>query len=221
MSLQVLICDQLPIVRDGLSTLLGAAPDITVLDCTSSGLQALMLARTRRPDVVITGLALDGMSGVELIRRFTKEFADSGPRVIAFADNGSDEVVRSVLGAGANGLLLTDATREEITVAVRAAARGQTMLAPLVAQRLVDWFNHGGGQTEEPLRAVVTELTPREHQVLVMLAGGKSTGEIARDLAIGITTVRTHVYRLRCKLNVRDRTQLVSFAYRAGLMRSA
>ncbi|MEV0681804.1 response regulator transcription factor [Actinosynnema sp. NPDC050436] len=216
-----MICDQLPIVRDGLSTLLSSSPDITVVDSTSSGVQALVLARTRRPDVVITGLVLDGMSGLELIRRLTKEFADSGPRVVAFATRDTDEVVRSVLGAGANGLLLTDATREEITVAVRAAARGQTMLAPLVAQRLVDWFNRGGGQSEEPLRTVVTELTPRERQVLVMLAGGKSTGEVAEDLSIGITTVRTHVYRLRCKLNVRDRSQLVSFAYRAGLMRSA
>ncbi|GAB2794008.1 LuxR C-terminal-related transcriptional regulator [Amycolatopsis magusensis] len=221
-SLEVLICNQLPIVRDGLSTLLGVVPDITVVESTSSGIQALMLVRTLRPDVVVTGLALDGISGLELVRRVGREFVDTGPRVVVFAANDSEELVRSVLQAGANGLLLADATREEITVAVRAAARGQTMLAPAVAQRLIDWFRQSPGErSEEVLRAVVTELTPRERQVLVMFAGGKSTGEIADELAIGINTVRTHVYRLRCKLNVRDRSQLVSFAYRAGLMRSA
>lgn len=220
MSLQVVVCDRLPIIRDGLSTLLGATEDISVIDSTSSGIQALMIARTRQPDVVITGLALDGIPGLELVRRLTKEFAGT-PRVVAFMASDDEETVRMVLSAGAKGLLLTDATREEITVAVRAAARGQTMLAPRIAERLVEWFNNDASRYEEPLRGAVTELTPRERQVLVMLAGGKSAGEVAKDLSIGITTVRTHVYRLRCKLNVRDRTQLVSFAYRAGLMRSA
>jgi DNA-binding NarL/FixJ family response regulator len=220
-SLQVLICNQLPIVRDCLCTLLGVVPDITVVDRTGSGIEALMLIRTLRPDVVVTGLALDGISGLELVRRVGKEFAGAGPRVIVFATDDSEELVRAVLEAGANGLLLADTTREELTAAVRAAACGQTMLAPAAVQRLIDWFRHGGGdRPEEVLRAVVTELTPRERQVLVLLAAGKSPGEVATELAIGINTVRTHVYRLRCKLNARDRGQVVSFAYRAGLMRS-
>jgi DNA-binding NarL/FixJ family response regulator len=221
MALQVLVCDQLPIVRDGLCTLLDAAPDIEVIDSTDSGLHALMVVRTRRPDVVITGLAVEGIPGIELIRRLAKEAVDSRPRVVVFAMSDSDETVRDVLYAGANGLLIKEATREELAVAVRAAARGETMLAPQIAHRLVDWFKQGDNRQEELLRSVVTVLTPRERQVLVMLAAGKSTSEVADELAIGITTVRTHVYRLRCKLNVRDRTQLVSFAYRAGLMRSA
>ncbi|KAA2261938.1 response regulator transcription factor [Solihabitans fulvus] len=221
MPLRVLVCDELPIVRDGLRTLLDAEPDIEVIDTTDSGIHAIMLARTHRPDVVVTGLSLHGIPGLELIRRLNKEALEPAPRVVVFAMSDSDEMVTNVLHAGANGLLVKEATREELGSAIRAAAQGQTMLAPQVAQRLVDWFRQRDTQPEELLRPVVAALTPRERQVLLLMARGMSTDEVADELAIGITTVRTHVYRLRCKLKLRDRAQLVSFAYRAGLMQPA
>lgn len=221
MALRVLICDELPIVRNGLRTLLDPEPDIEVLDTTDSGIHAIMLVRKLLPDVVVTGLNLRGLSGLELTRRLSKEQVTPKPRVVVFAMTDSDEMVTNVLHAGANGLLVSDATREDLCSAIRAAAQGQMMLAPQIAHRLVDWFLRSDMSTEDLLRPAVAELTPREREVLLLMARGMTTDEVAEELAIGVTTVRTHVYRLRNKLQVRDRAQLVSFAYRAGLMQSA
>lgn len=221
MALRVLVCDELPIVRDGLRALLDTAPDIEVVDTTDSGVHAIMLVRSLCPDVVVTGVNLRGLSGLELIRRLSQDPATPKPRVVVFAMTDSDEIVTSVLHAGANGLLVKDATREELMSAIRAAALGHTMLAPQIAHRLVGWYLRSARQSDELLRSALTELTPREQQVLLLLARGLTTDEVADELAIGVTTVRTHVHRLRTKLKVRDRAQLVSFAYRAGLMPSA
>jgi DNA-binding NarL/FixJ family response regulator len=217
-TLQVLVCDELPIVRDGIRTLLDADPEIEVVETTDSGIHAIILVRTLKPDVVVTGLNLHALSGLELIRRLGKEAVTPKPRVVVFTMSDSDEVVTSVLRAGANGLLVKEATREELSSAIHAAARGQTMLAPQVTHRLVDWFRRADAHSDELLRPVLAELTPRERQVLLLMADGMTTDEVAGELAIGLTTVRTHVYRLRTKLKARDRAQLVSFAYRAGLM---
>jgi DNA-binding CsgD family transcriptional regulator len=119
-----------------------------------------------------------------------------------------------------NGLLVKEATGEELSSAIRAAARGQMMLAPEIAYRLVDWFRRSGNHADELLRPVLAELTPRERQILLLIADSMTTEEVAGRLAIGVTTVRTHLHRLRIKLKARDRAQLVSFAYRAGLMSS-
>jgi DNA-binding NarL/FixJ family response regulator len=219
-TLRVLVCDELPIVRDGLRTLLDADPDIEVVDATDSGIHTLMLVRTLKLDVVVTGLNLHGLSGLELIRRLGKETVTPKPRVVVFAMNDSDEMVTSVLRAGVNGLLVKEATGEELSSAIRAAARGQMMLAPEIAYRLVDWFRRSGNHADELLRPVLAELTPRERQILLLIADSMTTEEVAGRLAIGVTTVRTHLHRLRIKLKARDRAQLVSFAYRAGLMSS-
>jgi DNA-binding NarL/FixJ family response regulator len=221
MVLRVLVCDELPIVRNGLRALLETGSDIEVLDTTDSGIHAIMLVRTLRPDVVVTGLNLQGLSGLELTRRLRKEPVTPQPRVVVFAMTDSDEIMTSVLHAGANGLLVKQATREDLSSAIRAAAQGQTMLAPQITHRLVDWFLRSDPCKDELLRPALAELTPRERQVLLLMARGLTTDEVAQELAIGVTTVRTHIYRSRTKLNVRDRAQLVSFAYRAGLMESA
>lgn len=220
MVVKVLICDQLPIVRDGLRTLLDAESDITVVDSTDSGIAAMVLARKHHPHVIVTGLALRGMPGLELIRRLHREPVEPVPRIVVFSMSESDEVVDRVLHAGVNGLLVKEATREQIGSAVRVAARGQVMLAPEVATRLVNWFREHQAQTEDMLQPVSAQLTSRERQVLTLLGRGLSIEEVAAELFIGVTTVRTHVYRLRTKLKLKDRAQLVSFAFRAGLMRS-
>jgi DNA-binding NarL/FixJ family response regulator len=222
MSIRVLVCDELPIIRDGMRTLLDSESDIDVIETTDSGIHAVMVARTKRPDVVVTGLSLHGLSGLDLIKKLAKEDLDPQPRFVVFTMNVNDEIVDSVLYAGVHGMLVKQATREELTSAVRAAAMGHTTLAPQITQRLVEWFRgRGDARAEKALSAMLSELTPREREVLLMIARGLSAEEIAEDLCIGVATVRTHVYRLRCKLSLRDRAQLVSFAYRAGLMPSA
>lgn len=219
--LRVLVCDELPIVRDGLRALLDTASDIEVVDTTDSGIHAIMLVRTLRPDVVVTGLELRGLSGLELTRRLRKESVTLKPRVVVFAMTDSDEIMTSVLQAGASGLLVKQATHEDLSSTIRAAAQGQTMLAPQITHRLVNWFLRSDPCSDELLRPALAELTPRERQVLLLMARGLTTDEVATELAIGVTTVRTHIYRLRTKLKVHDRAQLVSFAFRSGLMQSA
>ena len=218
MSLRVLICHELPIIRDGLATTLNAESDIEVVGATDSGIHAILLARTLHPEVIVSGLTLHGISGVELLKRVRQEKLTPQPRVVVYAMSHSDQVITEVLHAGADGLLGKEATADELSAAIRAAARGQIMLAPLVANRLVSWFRRQDSRPEERLRPVLAALTPRERQVLLLIAHGKSTDEVASELAIGVTTVRTHVYRLRCKLDVKDRAQMVSVAYRSGLM---
>lgn len=218
--LRVLICDKLPVVRSGLRALLAGA-DIEVIEATDSGLHAVMLARRVRPDVVITGLELLSLDGVELIRRLTGPDDVPSPRVIVYLMTDSDEVVREALHAGASGVLLWGTGREELVSAVRAAANGEAVLTPAIAQRLVDWFRRGHAEPEPTLSRLVATLSPREREVLLLLARGMQPDEIAGELFIGVTTVRTHIHRLRGKLDVRDRAQLVTFAYRAGLTQPA
>ncbi len=221
MAVRVLICDELPVVRDGLRTLLASVPDIDVIATTGNGREAIMLSRSLRPDVVVTDLKLEGMPGLEMIRRLSKEDLDPPLHVVVFAMSDTDETMSDVLHAGASGLLGKDASLTDLISAIRLAARGQTMLAPVVAQRLVDWFRDRRGPSEAVLEPMVSSLTQREREVMMLIARGLSTDEIARELTIGIATVRTHVYRVRCKLGARDRAQLVSLAYRSGIMKVA
>ncbi len=221
MAVRVLICDELPVVRDGLRTLLDSVPDIEVIETTGNGMEAIMLSRSLRPDVVVTDLKLEGISGLEMIRRLTKEDLEPSLRIVVFAMSDTDETMSDVLHAGASGLLGKDASLADLISAIRLAARGQTMLAPVVAQRLVNWFRERRSPSEMVLEPMVSSLTQRERQVMLLIARGLSTDEIARELTIGVATVRTHVYRVRCKLGARDRAQLVSLAYRSGLMKVA
>jgi DNA-binding NarL/FixJ family response regulator len=221
MVLRVLICDRLQVVRTGLRALLEPEPDIEVIDTTDSGLHAVILARTVRPDVVVTGLELLSMNGVQLIRQLNEQVGEHAPRVVVYSTSDAEESIAEVLHAGASGVLVQNTGRAELVAAIRAAANGEAMLAPSVAQRLVDWFRHRDVRPEPPLRREAESLTPREREVLLRLAEGMQPEDIARKLFIGETTVRTHIYRLRNKLGLRDRAQLVSFAYRAGLVRAA
>src|SRR5689334_15059676 len=138
--LRVLVCEQLPIIRDGLRTILDAESDIEVVDTTASGVHSIILARQLRPDVILTGLALEGLGGLEMIHRLQHEQLDPRPSFIVLTMNDSEQHIDDVLYSSVNGVLLKDATREELSSAVRAAARGQITLAPQIAQRLVDWY---------------------------------------------------------------------------------
>jgi DNA-binding NarL/FixJ family response regulator len=219
MTIRVLICDELPVIGDGLRTLLDAVPGIDVIGTTDNGMEAIVLVRTARPDVVVTDLNLRTINGLELIRRLGKE--DTPPNIVVFTGFDTDKTVSDVLHAGASCLLGKDASPQELITAIQAAAAGQTMLAPNVAERLVTWFREQPERTDPTACPELTELTPREREVTEMVARGMSTEEVARELIIGEATVRTHVYRVRTKLGVRDRAELVSLAYRTGLIHSA
>jgi DNA-binding NarL/FixJ family response regulator len=216
MTIRVLICDELPVIRNGVRTLLDALPDIDVTHTTDNGMEAIVLVRTARPDVVVTDLNLQTISGLEMIRRLGKE--DAPPNIVVFTGSDDDQTISDVLHAGVSCLLGKDASPEELVAAIRSAAAGRTMLGPNFAERLVTWFREQLDTLESAPCPEVTELTPREREVTQMIAQGMSTEEVARELIIGVATVRTHLYRVCTKLGVRDRAQLVSLAYRSGLI---
>ena len=218
MSLRVLICDDRPVVSDGLGSLLSAEPDIDVIGSASDERQAMVMIRSRRPEVILTGLRLGGSDGAAFVRRLHEDFAKPAVVVLA-AETGVDDVIDDALRAGASGVLAAESSREELLIAVRAVGRGQAMLGPSVARRLVEWFRSRDSDVGAGPAPLINHLTRREREVLTLTARGLSVEEIADQLYIGIATVRTHIYRIRHKLRLRDRAQLVTFAHRTGLMR--
>jgi len=217
--ISVLICDERPSVVNGLWSLLTPTDDIEVLGAASSAAQSLAAIGRRRPNVVLTGLRLTDSTGLDFLRRLQKDGTRPGPPVVVYGAGQTGEDLTEVIQAGVNGVLSDDAGRAELATAVRAVAGGAVMFGPKVARRVLDWLRSGEAPIHEDLLPRATNLTPREREVLLMTAQGMSAEDIAVQLFIGTTTVRTHLYRLRTKLQLRDRAQLVSFAYQAGLMR--
>ncbi len=220
MSLRVLICDERTLVSDGLRTLLEGESDVEVIGGTGSGVEAIGLVRDHQPDVLLTGLRLKDMSGSEFLQRLREGGAEPYPPVVVYALGELEDSMVDLVRAGANGLLAEDASREELLIAIRAVASGHAMLGPPVARRMLDWFRSSNDPVGVPYPAVANNLTGREREILLLTAQGMSADEIARKLFISVATVRTHLYRLRCKLQLKDRAQLVSFAYQTGLARS-
>jgi len=219
---KVLICDRLPLMRDGLCTLLDALPDIDVVAGTDSSIQTAMLARQHRPDVVLIGLS-ELEPSLNLILRLRADYRppDTPPRAVVFYTDCTDELVADLLCAGVKGLVNRDATSDEVIAATRTVARGRTMLSPEIVDRLVNWFRERGASLQTAMRPELSALTRREQEVLTLIGRGMSIDDVAAELYIGISTVRTHLHRIRHKLGLKDRAQLVAFAYQAGLMREA
>jgi DNA-binding NarL/FixJ family response regulator len=218
---RVLICGDILVVRNALAMLLDSAADIDVIDTTGNGMEAIILTRTLRPDVVVTDLKMEGIPGLEMIRRVRGVDLESRPHVVVFAVTDADEIVSDVLHAGASGVLDEGASQEDLMSAVRLAAHGQVMLSPVIAKKLVNWFRKRGETVGVALDPAMQSLTPRERDVMLLIGRGLSADEIAGKLTIGVATARTHIYRVRRKLGARDRAQIVSFAYRSGFMESA
>ncbi|MEU1167444.1 response regulator transcription factor [Streptomyces sp. NPDC005921] len=206
MTVHVLIVDDHPVVRFGLRGMLEAYEDLRVVGEAGSGDEAVVLAATTHPDVVLMDLRMPGTDGATATARIRQEHP--GIRVLVLTTYEGDADILTAIEAGATGYLLKDTPIGTLTDAIRAAARGETVLAPPVAARLV---THMQAPTAE-------QLTPREVQVLGLVAHGLSNSEIGRQLYIGEATVKTHLLRTFVKLGVNDRTAAVTVALSRGIL---
>ena len=215
MSIRVLIADDQALVRSGFRMILEARDDLEVVGEAENGAQALELAQTLAPDVVLMDVRMPAMDGVEATRRLLE--AGSSARVIILTTFDLDEYVFEALRAGASGFLLKDTEPAELLQAVRIVAGGEALLAPSVTRRLIEEFATRPDPHRTP-PAALEVLTEREREVLSLVARGLSNGEIAMELFISPATAKTHVSRVMMKLGARDRAQLVVTAYETGLV---
>lgn len=216
--INVLIVDDQTIVRAGFAALLAAQDDIAVVGEAGDGREAVRIAeRLPRPDVVVMDIRMPGMDGIEATRRILSLPGSENVRVLVLTTFDVDEYVYEALAVGASGFLLKDATADELVSAVRVVARGDSLLAPQVTGRLIREFTKQRRNRPQAPSELAT-LTARETEVLVLIAGGLSNGEIAQRLVVSEHTVKTHVARVFTKLNLRDRAQAVMLAYESGVV---
>ncbi|GID31898.1 response regulator [Paractinoplanes brasiliensis] len=211
--IKVLIADDQAMVREGFGALLAAQPDMIVVGDAPDGAAAVAQARELRPDVVLMDVRMPVMDGLEATRRLQ----DSGPKILILTTFDLDDYVYAALRAGASGFLLKDAPAADLINAVRVVAAGEALLAPKVTRRLIAEFA-ARPPADRPRPAALNALTPRETDVLLLIARGRSNQEIAEELIVAEQTVKTHIGRILAKLNLRDRAQAVVFAYETGLV---
>ena len=214
MSIRVGVVDDQLLVRSGFAMMLGAEPDIDVVFEAGDGHEAIDRARRHRSDVVLMDIRMPGVDGIEATRTIIDE---TDARVLMLTTFDLDEYVYAAVRAGASGFLLKDTPPDDLVHAVRVVAGGDALLAPSVTRRLIEEFVAGSDELTPHLG--MDELTDREREVLVLMANGMSNAEIAAELFLGETTVKTHVSRILLKLDVRDRVQAVVAAYESGLIR--
>jgi DNA-binding NarL/FixJ family response regulator len=204
--IRLLIADDHPVVRDGLRGMFAGVPDVTVVGEAANGAEAVIRAEQLRPDVVLMDLRMPGVDGVTAIRRLAEQGCPA--RVLVLTTYDTDRDVLPAIEAGATGYLLKDAPREELFRAVRAAARGEAVLSPAVATRLL-------GQVRAP---AAEPLSQRELEVLALIARGATNREAAGKLFISEATVKTHLLHAYAKLGVNDRAAAVAEAFQRGLL---
>ena len=217
MTLRVLLVDDQALMRTGFRMILESEPDIEVVGEAADGHAGVEAARRLRPDVVLMDIRMPVLDGVEATRLLAAADVDDPIRVLILTTFDLDEYVYAAVRAGASGFLLKDAPAEDLVRALRIVASGEALLAPSVTRRLLEEF---ASRPEPPARAntAVEALTPRELEVLRLVARGLSNGEIAEELVVGETTVKTHVGHILMKLGLRDRVQAVVLAYEHGLV---
>lgn len=216
---RIVVVDDQAMVRDGFSALLAAQPDLEVVGAAADGVEAVHVTRTMLPDVVLMDVRMPNLNGIEATRQIMALPGDRHPRVLILTTFDLDDYVFEALRAGASGFLLKDARAEELVQAVRVVAEGEGLLAPTVTRRLIQEFaRRPAPDTRPALR--LKALTPRETEVLTLIAGGLSNAEIAAHLVLGEQTVKTHVGRILSKMDLRDRAQAVVLAYESGLVRA-
>ena len=217
MSIGIVVADDHEVVRAGFAALLDTQPDFTVLGTACDGGEAVRVCRELRPDVVLMDVRMPSLDGIEATRQLAGA-DDPGPRVLILTTFDLDEYVFDALRAGASGFLLKDVTAERLFDAVRVIAAGEALLAPAVTRRLISEFTRLRPVSGTLPSAVIGTLTPRETEVLRLVAEGMSNPEIARRLVVTEETVKTHVSCILAKLGLRDRTQAVVAAYESGLV---
>jgi DNA-binding NarL/FixJ family response regulator len=219
--ISVVVADDHEVVRAGFAALLDTQPDFTVLGTAADGAAAVRACRELHPDVVLMDVRMPGTDGIEATRQLA---GDAAPRVLILTTFDLDEYVFDALRAGASGFLLKDVTAERLFEAVRVVAAGDALLAPAVTRRLISEFARlrpqavaaAAGAAGRP--GALTALTPRETEVLRLVAEGLSNTEVGGRLVVTEETVKTHVSRILAKLGLRDRTQAVVAAYECGLV---
>jgi DNA-binding NarL/FixJ family response regulator len=215
-TIRVLIADDQAMVREGFGALLAAQPDIAVVGAAGNGVEAVESVRHLAPDIVLMDIRMPVLDGLEATRRLLRGRADA-PKVIMLTTFDLDDYVYEALRAGASGFLLKDAPAAELVHAVRVVAAGDALLAPSVTRRLIAEFA-ARPAPDRPRPTSLSALTPRETEVLRLIARGRSNGEIAAELVVAEQTVKTHVGRILAKLDLRDRAQAVVVAYESGLV---
>jgi DNA-binding NarL/FixJ family response regulator len=212
--IRVLVADDQALVRTGFRVIVDAEPDLEVVGEAADGRETIEAAQRLRPDVVLMDIRMPNLDGIEATRRLASGTA--GPRVLILTTFDLDEYVYEALRAGASGFLLKDAGADELLHAVRVVAAGDALLSPSITRRLIADYARRPSPSERP--AALAELTPRELEVLRLVARGLSNGDIARGLVVGEATVKTHVARIFSKLGLHDRAQAVVLAYESGLV---
>jgi len=215
--IRTLVADDQEVVRAGFAALLGTQPDLTVVATASDGAEAVRLTAEHLPDVVLMDVRMPVMDGIEATRQICAVAADTGPRLLILTTFDLDEYVYDAPDAGASGLLLKDVPAETLFEAVRVIAAGEALLAPAVTRRLIAEFARHRPRLE-PRPDGLTALTPRETEILALVAEGLSNHEIADRLVLSDETVKTHVSHVLRKLQLRDRAQAVVVAYESGLV---
>jgi DNA-binding NarL/FixJ family response regulator len=250
MTISVAVADDQALVRVGFCGIVAATPGLAVVGEAANGAEAVAVARSARPDILLMDVRMPVLNGIDATRQITSAAESSSVRVIILTTFDLDEYVFGALRAGASGFLLKDTLPEDLIVAIRVVAAGEALLAPSITRRLISEFArtpalggpgtaaaglpaYGGGRAQPGDARVTTGtlpgqradkvtglLTDRECEVLRLVAAGMSNGEIADHLRISPATAKTHVAHLLTKLDARDRVQLVIIAYQAGLARS-
>lgn len=210
--IRVLIADDQTLVRTGFRLVLEGRDGIEVVGEASNGQEAVAAVKRTRPDVVLMDVRMPVMDGIEATRRIVAD--GSGCRVIVLTTFDLDEYVYGAMAAGASGFLLKDVTGDQLAASIRLIATGESLLAPTITRRLIDRF----ARPTRIVNAALSSLTAREMDVLKHLARGLSNSELAAELHVEESTIKTHVARLLAKLGIRDRVQAVILAYEAGLV---
>jgi DNA-binding NarL/FixJ family response regulator len=214
MTIRVVLADDQPLVRAALRMVITDAPDLDVVAEAGTGTEAVQLAETVHPDVVLMDIRMPGMDGIEATRQIIA--GPSTAHILVLTTFDDDDYVYAALRAGASGFLVKDMALEDILAAIRVVAAGDALIAPSVTRRLIEEF---AGRPQPSTRRRSTDgITARESEVLTLVGRGLSNTEIAADLFISVATVKTYVTRLLAKLDARDRVHLVIIAYEMGLV---
>ena len=217
MSIRVLVVDDQELLRSAFRAVIDAEDDMEVVGEAAEGAEAVRLASSASPDVVVMDVRMPVMDGIEATRRITSAHPDGPPRILVLTTFDLDEYVFEALRAGASGFVLKSRPLEELLSGIRVVAAGEALLAPSVTRRLVAYFAKQA-RARPTRRSDLDQLTEREREALLLVARGLSNAEVAKALYVSIPTAKTHVSRVLSKLGARDRAQLVVIAYESGLV---